>query len=262
MAFSVTRPFPMCRPSTAPWRPRTVRLTLLALSLAALPSHATDAMEASRETESSVRASWYADGSCLMRIEQHELVGITGIDADMGPDGARTMVHCDADTGQRMTVMTRGDGLAIGERVVLEDPADIETSVNGSVAWIALLDDAVAPENTPRRFIVNGRIMIRETPDVEVAGYPANADKLPFAEIVGRLEPLKRHPDPQEPGATAETVDPEGVTRMACRVRPCAPAKALVGLPEPVAPAAAPAAGTPPVPAVMEPDRSTSPTSP
>jgi|GEM_PF-3051033 len=232
MLPSSTRPRLSPAPSPVPVLVRastTARAAILAIALfAALVSlsgmaGATDKGLLPTNTDAQIRAAWYADGSCLLSIGEHELVGVTGIDADMGAEGARTMVHCDADSGQRMTMLMRGDGLAIGERVVLANPADIEDNVNGSVAWLAMLDDEVAPENTPRRFVIDGRILIRETPAIGAAGTTLNADKLPFAQIDGWLQPLRRHPDPQEPGSTATSVDPEGVTRMACRVRPCAP---------------------------------------
>jgi len=218
--------------------PRTGRLLGCALGVAlALTGSRVQAIEETLpppDTDTRIRTAWYSDGSCLLRIGEHSLIGVTGIDADMAPEGARTKVHCDVESGQRMTMLMRGDGLAIGERVVLASPSEIEDNPNGSVAWLALLEDDVSPENTPRRFVIDGRILIRETPAVSAAGMALNADKLPFAEIDGRLEPLRRHPDPQDPGVPAASVDPDGVTRMACRVRPCEPAEPPAEPVEPV----------------------------
>lgn len=204
-------------------KPGTCARAAAALLVASLTVGAAHAVERAAPGEQRIRveAVWYADGSCRLSIDDIDAIGVTGIDADMGEDGARTMVHCDVESGQRITMMMLGNGLAIGERVVLEEPADIDQSVDGSVAWIADLQDGLALENTARRFIVDGRILIRETPTVDAADSTLNADKQPFAEIRGSLEPLRRHPDPLDAGATDEAPDPNGVTRMACRVRPC-----------------------------------------
>ncbi len=144
-----------------------------------------------------IAATWYADGSCSLRVAARRSIGRTAIDADFDEIGARTLVHCDTEDGRRVTILSRGgDALALGERTPLLSPHEIHAGLDGSIAWLALSGEGFADESAPRRFVLEGTVLIRSTPVTAAAGNAPHADKQPFAELTGLVEALVRHPHP------------------------------------------------------------------
>jgi len=151
-----------------------------------------------------VFVAWYADNSCRLRIGTSESVGVTSIDVDMDEAGARTLINCDIPTGQRLTLMTRGDGLTLGERQSLTQPAEIDSAVNSALAWVTRVGEVserfVPDEIAARRFVVDGHVMIRSTPGVDTVDSAPHISKRAFADVIGSLEPLlKSPPEPPPP---------------------------------------------------------------
>ncbi len=157
-----------------------------------------------------VYASWYADNSCRLSIGSAEHVGVTSIDVDMDDAGARTLINCDISNGQRLTLMTRGDGLTLGERRPLALANDIDTAVNTALAWVTRVGEVteryVPDEIAARRFVVDGHVMIRSTPGVDTVESAPHIDKRAFADVRGQLEPLLRSP-PEPPAQSDKTPD-------------------------------------------------------
>ena len=156
-------------------------------------------------------ATWYADGSCSLSVGGRPSVGRTAIDADFDEIGARTLVHCDTEDGRRVTILSRGgEALALGERVPLLAPHEIDAGLDGSIAWLALPGEGFADESAPRRFVRQGKVIIRSTPVTLAAGAAPHADKQPFAELTGRVGPAP-------PGAS--TAPPPAPNRAADAAR-------------------------------------------
>lgn len=176
------------------------RTTLIGLAVlcASLSANATTTAPAVEE----VSSIWYADNSCRLRINGVAEVGITSIDADMDETGARTLIHCDSATGRRLTLMTRGNGLTIGERQELANVEEMDTAVDAALAWVTLIDQSanqdVPDEVMARRFVTHGQVIIRETPGVRTIDSAPHVDNQAFAEVSGTLEPLARHYERQE----------------------------------------------------------------
>ena len=140
-------------------------------------------------------ATWYADGSCSLSVGGRPSVGRTAIDADFDEIGARTLVHCDTEDGRRVTLLSRGgEALALGERSALLAPHEIDEGLDGSIAWLARSGEGFADESAPRRFVLEGRVIIRDTPAALVAGAAPHTDVQPFAELTGRVERVARAP--------------------------------------------------------------------
>lgn len=160
-----------------------------------------------------VSASWYADNSCRLKVGSQHDIGETSIDADMDDAGARTLIHCDAESGRRLTLMTRGEGLTIGERQPLANGEDIDTAIDSAFAWVTRIGPAterfVPDEISARRYLVDGHLMIRETPGVDTVDSAPHIDKRAFAEVVGQLEPLlQRPPEPPAESESESTSEP------------------------------------------------------
>ena len=166
-------------------------------------------------------ATWYADGSCSLSVGGRPSVGRTAIDADFDEIGARTLVHCDTEDGRRVTLLSRGgEALALGERAALLAPHEIDEGLDGSIAWLARSGEGFADESAPRRFVLEGRVIIRNTPAALVAGAAPHTDVQPFAELTGRVERVARAPsgsagaEADGPGSgDAPDRPPEVVTR-------------------------------------------------
>ena len=155
-----------------------------------------------------VFVAWYADNSCRLRIGTSESVGVTSIDVDMDEAGARTLINCDIPTGQRLTLMTRGDGLTLGERQSLTQPAEIDSAVNSALAWVTRVGEVserfVPDEIAARRFVVDGHVMIRSTPGVDTVDSAPHISKRAFADVIGSLEPLLKSPPEPPPEPSPE----------------------------------------------------------
>lgn len=151
--------------------------------------------EPARPAAEDIAATWYADGSCTLAVAHRSSTGKAAIDADFDEIGARTLVHCDTEDGQRVTVLSRGgEALALGERTVLLSPHEVDAGLDGSIAWLAQSGEGFADETAPRRFVLEGKVLIRATPVTESAGAAPHTDKQPFAELTGRVESLVRDP--------------------------------------------------------------------
>ena len=168
----------------------------LLIGLAAVPAAATGVAPPAVAGEAPfLGATWYADGSCSLSVGGSPSVGKTAIDADFDDVGARTLVHCDTEDGQRVTLLSRGgEALAVGRRVPLLSLDEIENGTDGSIAWLALAGEGFADDDVPRRFVLDGKVLIRSTPATLVAGAALHADKQPFAELTGRVEPPEAAP--------------------------------------------------------------------
>ena len=176
-------------PARRPSRARRTRALALGAALACAAAGA----GATSPAPEFLGATWYADGSCSLSVGGRPSVGRTAIDADFDEIGARTLVHCDTEDGRRVTILSRGgDALALGERVPLLSPEEIDRGLDGSIAWVALSGEGFADESAPRRFVLEGKVIIRSTPVTLAAGAAPHTDKQPFAELTGRVEALIR----------------------------------------------------------------------
>ena len=176
-------------PARRPSRARRARALAFGAALACTAAGATS------PAPEFLGATWYADGSCSLSVGGRPSVGKTAIDADFDEIGARTLVHCDTEDGRRVTILSRGgEALALGERVPLLSAEEIDRGLDGSIAWLALSGEGFADESAPRRFVLEGKVIIRSTPVTLAAGAAPHTDKQPFAELTGRVEALVRTP--------------------------------------------------------------------
>ena len=143
-------------------------------------------------------AAFYADTSCLLTIDRRARIGRTLIDATVGDDGSRTLIHCDTEDGQRLTVLARGVTLGRYQRTPLLARAAIDDGAKGVIAWLTRAGTTFPDESTPRRYVLSGHVFVTETPQVQAAGTALHVDHRAFARVEGRLETRLAHPGDAE----------------------------------------------------------------
>lgn len=157
------------------------------------PASAASDVETTDTAAEAASGVWYADNSCRLRVGAEEHIGVTAIDADMDQDAARTLIHCDSDSGTRLTLMVVGSALTLGERRELDARDALDNPVDAKVAWISQIAEAdnqdTPAEHGARRYLASGQVIIRETPGVNTVDSTLHADRQAFAEIDGLLEP-------------------------------------------------------------------------
>ena len=160
-------------------------------------------------------AAFYADTSCLLTIDRRARVGHTLIDATVGDDGSRTLIHCDTEDGQRLSVLARGVALGRYRRNPLLARTSIEDGTKGVIAWLTNAGMSFPDESTPRRYVTRGHVFVTETPQVQASGAAPHVDRRAFARVEGVLETLLGEPgmddsDMGDPDTTGpETTVPE-----------------------------------------------------
>lgn len=178
-------------------------LILTGHQVAIATSSLTDVPAADQTTaEESISATFYADSSCLLRINERNDTGRTVIDAKVDAQGSRMMIHCDTTDGQRLTLLANGNSLGSRERVALLTAAEMDSGEDGMVAWLTLSDAEATDLDVPQRFLSGGQVMIRETPVATVAGSALQSGQQYFASVKGILEPVLSQP--------SDDVDGEG----------------------------------------------------
>ena len=143
-------------------------------------------------------AAFYADTSCLLTIDRRARIGHTLIDATVGDDGSRTLIHCDTEDGQRLTVLARGVTLGRYQRTPLLARASIDDGTPGVIAWMTRAGTTFPDERTPRRYVMSGHVFVTETPQVQAAGTALHVDHRAFARVEGQLETRLAHPGDAE----------------------------------------------------------------
>jgi len=151
------------------------------------------------ETDIHLSAAFYADTSCLLTIDRRARVGRTLIDATLGDDGSRTLIHCDTEDGQRLTVLARGTTLGRYKRTPLLARASIADGATGVIAWLTREGTTFPDESAPRRYVTRGNVFVTDTPQVQAAGTALNVDRRAFARVEGVLDRLLAHPGGAEP---------------------------------------------------------------
>ena len=173
-------------------------LALVTVALLVLPSGAAGASvdEPAETAEPGVplSAAFYNDASCLLTIDAASRVGITLIDANLGENASRMLIHCDTRDGRRLTLLARGEQLQRDTRAALLPREGIEGGSDGVIAWLTRAGTSFADESAPRRYVAPGRVIIRELPAMQIDGQALNGDRTAFARVAGRLEKLLSHP--------------------------------------------------------------------
>lgn len=145
-----------------------------------------------------VSVSFYADTSCLLRVDQRSSIGRTLIDADFGESASRTLIHCDTRDGRRLTLLARSDEVGTRGRFELLTRDAIDNGDVGFIAWLTRAGTSFVDETAPRRYVATGRVIMRELPIAQVDGAARHSSRRAFARIEGELEPLLAHPEGQE----------------------------------------------------------------
>ena len=102
--------------------------SLAALALA-LPAASDGASETppSDELDIALSAAFYNDASCLLTIDGLSRVGRTQIDASLGGEASRMLIHCDTRDDRRLTLLARGEQLGRDVRMDLLTPTETES---------------------------------------------------------------------------------------------------------------------------------------
>jgi len=137
-----------------------------------------------------LHSTYYADGSCLLTIDQFVQSGKTVIDADVDEQGSRMLIHCDTDDGKRLTLLARGDSLNVAQRVKLLTHEQIAEGEFGMIAWLTRSGVHYADDSAPRRYVIAGSVKMNNSPPVDVAGMALNNQVQAFAMVQGVLEPI------------------------------------------------------------------------
>lgn len=162
-------------------------------------------------------AAFYADTSCLLTIDRRARVGHTLIDATVGDDGSRTLIHCDTEDGQRLSVLARGVTLGRYQRTPLLARASIEDGTKGVIAWLTNAGTSFPDESAPRRYVTQGHVFVTETPQVQASGAAPYVDRRAFARVEGVLETLLTDPEATESDAPEPGAAESGTTEPTAR---------------------------------------------
>lgn len=147
--------------------------------------------------DASLTAAFYSDSSCLLTIDDQAQLGKTVIDADVDEVGSRMLIHCDTESGRRLTLLARGDSLNVSQRVPLLTREQIKDGNYGMIAWLTRSGVQYADDTAPRRYVIAGSVMLRKSPPVEVAGTALHSQRQSFASIIGVLEAIVKPADSQ-----------------------------------------------------------------
>lgn len=137
-------------------------------------------------------AAFYADGSCLLTVDDLVQTGKTIIDANVDEAGSRMLIHCDTEEGRRLTLLARGDSLNVAQRVPLLTREEIKEGEFGMIAWLTRSGVNYTDDNSPRRYVIAGNVLLRKSPPVDVAGYALHTERQSFAQLTGLLEPIMK----------------------------------------------------------------------
>ena len=141
-------------------------------------------------------ATFYSDASCLLTIDSLVQAGKTVIDADVGAEGSRMLIHCDTDDGRRLTLLARGDALNLEQRAPLLGREDIAEGEFGMIAWLTRAGVHYTDDTVPRRYVIGGSVKLSKSPPLDMAGSALNSSRQSFASVNGVLEPVLK-PDDQ-----------------------------------------------------------------
>ena len=141
-------------------------------------------------TDAALTASFYSDSSCLLTIDSLAQSGKTVIDADVDDQGSRMLLHCDTESGRRLTMLARGDALDVSQRVPLLTREEIQEGEFGMIAWLTRSGVHYADDTAPRRYVIAGSVLLRESPPVDVAGNALHSERIAFGTVSGTLEPI------------------------------------------------------------------------
>lgn len=164
--------------------------------------------------DASLAAAFYADSSCLLTIDSQAQTGKTVIDADVDDVGSRMLIHCDTESGRRLTLLARGDTLNVAERVPLLTREQIQQGQYGMIAWLTRAGVHYTDDSVPRRYVIAGSVMLRKSPPVDVAGNALHTQRQAFAWVSGLLEPIMKKDNANKPletvpaPTTEQTADP------------------------------------------------------
>lgn len=140
--------------------------------------------------DASITAAFYSDSSCLLTINSVVQVGKTVINADVDDVGSRMLIHCDTESGRRLTLLARGDSLNVSQRVPLLSREQVLEGEYGMIAWLTRTGVQFTDDNAPRRHVIGGSVILRKTPPVDAAGATIHTKRQSFARIIGVLEPI------------------------------------------------------------------------
>ena len=187
-------------------RPLPPLLALLALLLPAIAVASDGASETPSSDASDIvlAATFYNDTSCLLTIDGVSRIGRTQIDASLGGDASRMLVHCDTQDDRRLTLLARDEQLGRNRRMDLLPRADVRDGTDGMIAWLTRGGTTFADESAPRRYITPGHVIIRELPAVQVDGTALHSDRTAFAWVSGALQKLLSHPGGGELESSAD----------------------------------------------------------
>ena len=169
---------------------------LLAVLASSLPAASVGASETPPPNGPGIAlaAAFYNDASCLLTIDGVSRIGRTQIDASLGGDASRMLIHCDTRDDRRLTLLARGEQLGRDVRMDLLPRADVKVGTDGVIAWLTRGGTTFADESAPRRYVTPGHVIIRELPTVQVDGTALHSDRTAFARVSGTLQTLLSHP--------------------------------------------------------------------
>lgn len=162
--------------------------------LSALPLQAAETSSIT-VADAALSAAFYSDNSCLLNIDSLAQAGKTVIDVDVGDSGSRMLIHCDIDSGRRLTLLARGDALNVSQRVPLLTREQISEGSYGMIAWLTRSGAQYVDDSAPRRYVIAGNVMLKRSPPVDVAGYALHTERQAFARVSGLLEPIVKSDD-------------------------------------------------------------------
>lgn len=145
--------------------------------------------------DASLEASFYSDASCMLTIDKFVQFGQTVIDADVGDEGMRMLIHCDTEDGRRLTLLARGDTLNVSQRADLLDRYQVAAGEPGMIAWLTRSGVKFADDTAPRRHVIGGSVKLSKSPPSHTSGAAINAGKQSFASINGVLESIIKSDD-------------------------------------------------------------------
>ncbi|MFT5893336.1 MAG: hypothetical protein ACI8VW_000201 [bacterium] len=181
------------------------------LAIMAIQSAGTSSAETSiTVADASLGAAFYPDGSCLLTVDVLVQSGKTIIDADVDDVGSRMLIHCDTKEGRRLTLLARGDALNVSQRVPLLTREQIQEGKFGMIAWLTRSGVHYADDSAPRRYVIAGSVILRKSPPVAAAGFALHAQRRPFAQVNGVLEPIVKSDSliQQKPAPLENLVEP------------------------------------------------------
>ena len=175
---------------------RSTRIVLLTLLSGAI-TQAGFSADTITVADASLTAAFYSDSSCLLTIDELAQTGKTVIDADVDEVGSRMLIHCDTESGRRLTLLASGDSLNVSQRVPLLTRKQIQEDSFGLIAWLTRGGVQYADDTAPRRYVIAGSVILRKSPPAEVAGTALHSQRTSFASVIGILEPIVKPADSQ-----------------------------------------------------------------